>query len=219
MNFLKMLSGRRRAGAYRFRPVRADDADRFQAFVTRLSPAARRLRFHGAVKACSPALLKALTQPDPAHHQAWVAVRQGAGEELIVGEGRFVACEGRFEAELAIAVADDHCGQGIGDRLLRTVLAGAARADVPVLFADVLEGNSRMFALLQRHGFEAGYSTHIAAGLVRWRRRVQPFGTGPLRWRCHGRAGPGQDGAKVGGVLAGASFARLQPPEPPESTP
>lgn len=150
------------------REVRADDADNFQKFVMQLSPWSRRMRFHGTINSCTPSLLKALTQPDPATHRAWVALQLVDGEESIVGEARFVASDDGRDAELAIAVADAQRGRGIADRLLETVVQAAAQASVQTLFGDVLEGNEPMFGLMRRHGFEP----RIRSGLVRWRRRL-----------------------------------------------
>lgn len=163
--------------APQLRPVKAEDADAFQKFVMRLSPPSRRSRFHGAINSCSPALLKAMTQPDPALHRAWVALHDNGCGEAIVGEARFVATAGGCDAELAIAVADEHQGHGIADRLLGTLVDEATRAAVHVLFGDVLEGNLRMFGLLKRHGFEMQRSA--GAGIVRWRRRLHPGGMPP----------------------------------------
>jgi GNAT superfamily N-acetyltransferase len=156
------------------RRVEPADAEAFQNFVVRLAPASRRMRFHAAISSCSPAMLKALTHLDPAIHQAWVAVQPSAGETAVVGEARFVVCEGGADAELAIAGADDQRGSGLAHRLLNTVVQAAARAAVRVLFADVLEGNSPMFGLMQRHGFRVHRSKDVEAGLVRWQRTLTP---------------------------------------------
>ena len=50
------------ARSARLRPVRAADATAMQAFVTGLGAAARRSRFHGAINACSPGMLRHLTE-------------------------------------------------------------------------------------------------------------------------------------------------------------
>lgn len=156
------------------RPVQAGDAGAFQRFVMRLSPPSRRLRFHGAINSCSPAMLHALTQPDPATHRAWVALQPVDGEEAIVGEARFVAAGGEGDAEIAIAVADEQRGRGVADRLLRAVLEAAEQAELQTLFGDVLEGNARMAGLLRRHGFEVQRGARPEPGVVRWRRRLPP---------------------------------------------
>src|SRR5687768_9772237 len=67
-----------RAPEITVRRVRAGDADAFRAFIQGLSPVSRRMRFHGAIAACSPALLQYLTQADNPRHQAWLAF-DGAG--------------------------------------------------------------------------------------------------------------------------------------------
>jgi GNAT superfamily N-acetyltransferase len=154
------------------RRVRAGDADAFQAFVQGLSPASRRMRFHGAISTCSPALLDYLTQAGNPRHQAWLAF-DGAGQETaVVGEARFVVAGDGPDAEFAIAVADDRRGRGIADRLLQTMVQAATQAGIGVLFGDVLEDNARMFRFLRRHHFEPVAHADVDPGAVRWQRRL-----------------------------------------------
>jgi acetyltransferase len=157
----------------RLRPVRPDDAGKFERFVMRLSAPSRRMRFHGALSSCPPALLKAMTQPEAGSHRAWVALDPDVDHDAIIGEARFVKTNAG-DAELAIAVADEYQGRGLADRLLRTIIDNAMTAQVRALFGDVLEDNARMFGLLRRHGFEVQRSAHTEAGVVRWRLRLSP---------------------------------------------
>jgi ribosomal protein S18 acetylase RimI-like enzyme len=154
------------------RRVRAGDAEAFQAFIGGLSASSRLMRFHGVVNTCSPALLRQLTQTDNVHHQAWLALEPGGGEERVVGEARFVVCDDGRSAEFAIAVADSRRGRGDADRLLRTLMGAASQAGIGLLFGDVLDGNTRMFGFLRRHGFEIDRQADVDYGVVRWQRRL-----------------------------------------------
>lgn len=156
------------------RPVRADDAEAMQRFVMGLSAASRRLRFHGAINACTPALLRQLTQADGVRHVALVACMEGDAGEQIVGEARYVVVTetGSARAEFAIAVADRHQGRGLADRLLRALLQAAARGGVATLYGDVLGTNARMAAFLRRHGFAVDPWADVDAGSVRWQRTL-----------------------------------------------
>ena len=152
------------------RGIEASDAPAFQAFVMQLSTASRRMRFHGALKACTPGLLKQLTDVDGVGHQAWVAVERQHGSDTVIGEARFVGPGRDADAELAIAVADDRRGQGIADALMQTLIAAADRSGVRLLYGDVLDGNVAMFQLLRRHGFAVRRTASASADIVRWQR-------------------------------------------------
>lgn len=154
------------------RPVRAGDADAFQAFVQGLSPASRRMRFHGAISACSPALLHYLTQVGNPRHQAWLAFDGAGNQTSVVGEARFVVAGDGSDAEFAIAVADDRRGRGVADRLLQTMVQAATQSGIGVLFGDVLEDNERMFRFLRRHHFARVEHADVDPGAVRWQRRL-----------------------------------------------
>jgi len=153
------------------RPVRAADATAMQAFVTGLGTGDRRLRFHGAVNACAPGLMRHLTEVDGVRHVAFVACAEGG--ERIVGEARYVVTGAAgASAEFAIAVADDHRGRGIADELLRALLGAAVEAGIGRLHGDVLAGNVRMAAFMRRHGFEIDPFADAEPGLARWQRDV-----------------------------------------------
>lgn len=160
------------------RRARASDAEALQEFIMGLSATSRRMRFHGAVNSCTPALLQYLTQIDHVRHQAWFAVDLRNGDEALVGEARFVVSAEGTSAELAIAIADDRRGHGVADRLLHTVLGAASRAGVDVLFADVLAGNAPMSGFLRRHGFRVDPSADVDPGVLRWQRRLGVAGAG-----------------------------------------
>lgn len=175
------------AGDVTVRPVRGTDGAAMERFVMSLSPASRRMRFHGAVNVCGPELLQRLTQADGEHHVAYVACVDGDGGEHIVGEARFVAvgadddaesASGRASAEFAIAVADSHRGRGLADVLLRALLQAADAAGVDWLYGDVLVGNAPMAGFMRRHGFTIDPSAHADPGAARWQRGLRTGGKG-----------------------------------------
>jgi ribosomal protein S18 acetylase RimI-like enzyme len=183
------------------RRVRAGDAEAFQTFIVGLSAASRLMRFHGAVKSCSPALLRHLTQTDNVRHQAWLALEQRGGEERVVGEARFVAGDDGRSAEFAIAVADNRQGRGLADRLFRTLAAAALQAGIGQLFGDVLDGNTRMLGFLRRHGFEIDSWADVDPGVSRWRRSLpSPM---LLRASIPRAERPSCGQAALGGTVAG----------------
>ena len=135
------------------RPIRPDDAPRLEALFGRMSPAARRQRFHCATRGPSAAALQAMSCVDFEHDSAWV-VSQWAGEdETLMGEARWhldAHNPAGDSAEFAIAVVDSLQHQGLGRRLMHVLEADAAARGVRCLYGDVLSGNTAMLALMQR---------------------------------------------------------------------
>ena len=196
-----LIAGQARAEPARsatLRPVRSTDGAAMERFVMRLSAASRRMRFHGAINACGPELLRRLTQADGMRHVAYVACIDNDDEgEQIVGEARYFV-SGIESAEFAIAVADSHHGRGTADALLRALLRAAGAAGLARLYGDVLDGNARMAGFLQRHGFAIDWHADADAdadpGTVRWQRKphqvaraTRPMAVGARR---AGFAGP-----------------------------
>src|SRR5687768_1544115 len=91
------------------RPVRIEDEAAERRFFSRLSPRARRLRFHGWSNVVSDGLIHFYTHVDQDRHAAFVCEDRGE----IVGEARYVANPDGPSCELGIVVADDWHHTGI----------------------------------------------------------------------------------------------------------
>lgn len=153
------------------RQIRPNDAAALQGFVRALSPASRRLRFHGALSELSEGALQALTSVDQRGHVAFVLTVAEYGTERIVGEARYAASGDGEVAEFGIAVADAFRGKGLADRLLAALIDAACAAGLRWLVGEVLVGNARMLAFTRRCGF-AATTRGVAPGLVRVERCV-----------------------------------------------
>jgi RimJ/RimL family protein N-acetyltransferase len=137
---------RRSARRIRIRPLTTADHDTVRSIFAGMSSASRTARYLAPVRQLTPAMLRALTNVDPARHVALVAETQ-RGQP--VGLARYVV-DGPGRAELAYEVVDDWHGRGIGSRLLGELLA-AARADgIRTVHASLLADNDRSLALLRR---------------------------------------------------------------------
>ncbi|HEY8067904.1 MAG TPA: GNAT family N-acetyltransferase [Burkholderiales bacterium] len=132
-----------------FRPIVPQDGEAFQRFVRGLSLESRLHRFLLPVKELAPATLRALTQPDQARHVGLIALDGTA----IIGEGRYAALGDSGRGEFAIAVADEWQRQGVGARILGTLIAAARRAGLAVLEGEVLRSNAAMLKFMRRAGF------------------------------------------------------------------
>jgi len=155
------------------RPVHPQDLDLVRTFVRELSPESRYNRFHGALTDLTPGMARWATHVDYDRHLALIAVVYRDGREIQVGAARYVVLGDAETAEFAVAVADAWQGRGVGERLLRGLIAAAAQRGLRWFEGDVLESNRGMRALARKLGFQ-----HRARGgdarLVRVSRLLHP---------------------------------------------
>jgi acetyltransferase len=139
----------------RVRRVQPQDAALLDALFQGLSPASRRLRFHGGVQQLPAAWLHRMVQPDAASELALLATIERDGREVCVGEARYARSDdaGDRTREFALVVADGWQGLGIGKVLLRSLGRHAARHGVRRLVGDVLHDNAPMIDLARRLGY------------------------------------------------------------------
>jgi acetyltransferase len=102
------------------RPIRADDKQALTRFHARLSEESRYRRYHGAKGNLTKGDLRYLTEVDGINHVACVAV-DAEGE--IDAVGRVVGDPTGRDAELAVVVADDRRGRGLGAAVVRSALS------------------------------------------------------------------------------------------------
>jgi acetyl coenzyme A synthetase (ADP forming)-like protein len=143
-------------------PVRAD-AERLLAFVQRLSPESRYLRFHG-VASIDSRLLDPFVDPDWSEFGALVGTVGHDDDEDIVALGTWSRLRDPKRAEAAFAVADGYQRRGIGTRLLEQLAALAADSGIESFVAEVLPSNIAMLDVFERAGFEI--SRTLAGGEV-----------------------------------------------------
>jgi RimJ/RimL family protein N-acetyltransferase len=128
------------------RRLRAADAERVAQFVRRLSTRSRLERFFAPLAELSPAQLSRLI----AGHGLSLAVFDETGAIIALGE---YACTDGPRAEVAIVVADQWQGRGVGRRVLERLLRHAARSGVTRLEGVTRAGNVAMQALARELGF------------------------------------------------------------------
>jgi acetyltransferase len=138
----------------RVRPLRATDRTIYERVVTDLSPRSRYLRFFAPIRRLSERLLDQMTQTDGHRHIAYVALT--VDESSVVGVVRYVlSTHNPNEGEVAIAVADDWHGHGLGAQLLRQTVEHAQVAGLESLTATTLRENAAAAGLLEASGFSA----------------------------------------------------------------
>jgi RimJ/RimL family protein N-acetyltransferase len=137
---------RRSTRRIRIRPLEPGEHAAVAAVFDGLSPASRQARYLAPVRTLTPAMLRALTDVDPARHVALVAEARGGRP---VGLARYVV-DGPGHAEVAYEVVDDWHGRGVGARLLEALLDAARRHGIDTVHATVAADNDASLALLRR---------------------------------------------------------------------
>ena len=137
------------------RAIRKDDKESILDAFRALDREAVYRRFFSPKKDLTDAELEQVTKVDFRQVVALVAtVSQADGEEIVIGDGRYVADEGNNpkRAELAFLIAEPYRGRGIASLLLRHLARIAQDADLSAFQADVLAYNAPMLAVFQRSG-------------------------------------------------------------------
>ncbi len=132
------------------RQIRPEDADLLRAGFERLSENSRYRRFLSGMSQLSDPLVRYLTQVDHHDHEALVAV---AGDGAALGVARYVRWPRDPEAaEMAVTVADDWQGRGVGTALLGLLVARARAEGIRRFTALMLASNREMLQLLEDLG-------------------------------------------------------------------
>ena len=135
------------------RPVRHDDGELEQAFVRALSLESRYQRMLSGGTKVTPEWIDSMTHIDYHRHMAFAVTTMSDGVEQFVGVGRYVVDAVKSSAEVALVLADAWQGQGLGRRLLETLLEHAASAGIREAVGTVLATNVAMLRLVRSMGF------------------------------------------------------------------
>jgi acetyl coenzyme A synthetase (ADP forming)-like protein len=154
--------GLRDGSTMRVRPVLPEDLPGVRAFFDRLSVDSTRMRFHG-LRHPSEKDLRGFVEVD--YHDTFGLVAQSAAGESssIQALATYVRTQ-ETHAEIAIAVADECHGKGLGSLLTEHLSEAARDAGIDTFEAEVLGSNAAMLEVL-RH-MELPLHTSMAGGEV-----------------------------------------------------
>ena len=147
---------------YTTRPIQPDDADMLQAFVRGLSQESRYYRFASAMPELPARMLARYTLIDYDREMALVAVHRqrlasaGGGfseTEQIIGVSRYITNPDQTSCEFSLVVADAFKGQGLGSRLMLSIMEFARAKGLSEIDGLVLSNNSTMLRLMSSLGF------------------------------------------------------------------
>ncbi len=146
---LKLRDGR----AVDVRPLDRSDRGLLAAAIRRLSAQSRYLRFAGPKRHMTERELDHLVDVDHRNHEALFAIDPLTGRGVAVA--RYIQVPDELGVvELAVTVADDWQGIGLGSALLAGVMQRACDEGHSSVRASVLAANSRSIAMLRRAGFK-----------------------------------------------------------------
>ena len=150
----KLIQTRVQTGAVplTLRPILPQDERLLSDLLNGLSTAARRNRFHGAMKV-SPAQLRQMSCVDYRHQLAMVVIAQVGGAERLVADARFCVQDDGLGAEFALVVDERWQRLGLGAWAMESLQQAAAGVGLEWLSGDVLQANAPMLRLMERCGF------------------------------------------------------------------
>ena len=147
---------------YTIRPIQPDDAEMLQALVKGLSPESRYFRFVSSMQELPAKMLARYTLIDYDREMALVAVHrdrklQDDGSfvetERIIGVSRYITNPDQTTCEFSLVVADDYAGQGLGSRLMLSIMDVARSKGLAEIEGLVLANNDGMLRLMRSLGF------------------------------------------------------------------
>ncbi|CDF87102.1 N-acetyltransferase family protein [Pseudomonas sp. QL9] len=148
------------------RPLRSEDRELERAFLERLSPLTRKLRFHAVVK-ISDALLDSLMDVDYQQNMAFIALAHVDGELREVGISRYAAGEASGQCECALTVADEWKRRGLEQVLMRRLIEVARRNGFSEMYSVDQAIDRDMRDLARELGFCAQLDPDDATRVVR----------------------------------------------------
>jgi RimJ/RimL family protein N-acetyltransferase len=133
------------------RRIRPDDKRLIQRGIQNLSELSVRRRFLSARRSFTQAELRYLTEVDGRNHVAIVAESPTQPARRLIGVARFVRLpEDPDTAEVAIVVADDFQGRGVGSLLARELAARARGLGVKRFTATMAGDNRPALRLMEK---------------------------------------------------------------------
>jgi len=147
------------------RPIKPEDAPLLVEFFNGLSAASVIFRFLTHLKTLPPEWVEHFTRIDYSQDVALVAVKEIESRERILGVCRIMRQPGSASGEIAVVIADDWQGKGIGELLCRRCIGIAQELGMTSIWGIVLPENKKFVALARKLGF--GVELDPGAGLYR----------------------------------------------------
>lgn len=152
----------RGGGEYTVRPIHPGDAQMLQDLTRRLSPESRYFRFVSSMAELPPGMLSRFTLIDYDREMALCAVikeekpgADGAPEvsERFIAVSRYITNPDHTSCEFSLVVDDAFAGQGLGTRMMHSIMDVARERGLQEMVGMVLTSNGAMLKLMRSLGF------------------------------------------------------------------
>ncbi|MFA9400205.1 MAG: N-acetyltransferase family protein [Acidobacteriota bacterium] len=184
------------------RPIQPNDKPLMTAGFEELTPRTRFQRFFAPVARLSESDLAYLTEIDHVDHEALIAIDPEDGS--LIGVARYVRTRPSNEAEVAIIVADNWHGHGLGTALLRRLARRASEEGIEFFLALVLVENNSARELFERLVPGMSETSHSSPGQVEIRIEL------PHPGEFEGSVLAGVFRSSAGGTLTVSPWRRLK---------
>lgn len=135
------------------RALAAKDREREYAFIKRLSPESRHMRFLAQISEPGTALLDQLMDIDYKQRAAFIVLVHENGELIEIGISRYAAT-GEEDCECAVTVADEWTQLGLATLLMEHLIKAARRNGFKRMYSVDSASNTAMRDLAKSLGFE-----------------------------------------------------------------
>ncbi|WP_194789978.1 GNAT family N-acetyltransferase [Pseudomonas sp. UFMG81] len=139
------------------RPLREEDHERDQRFVSTIVYEARRFRFIAGLSSGMPGLDTQLMPVDYQRRMAYVALAHVNGQLRQIGISRYAAIPESRNCECALAVSEEWQRKGLGSLLMQHLIAAAQRNGYHCMISRDLANNYAMHRLTKGLGFTSRY--------------------------------------------------------------
>jgi acetyltransferase len=147
---------------YTIRPIQPDDAQMLQDLVRGLKPESRYFRFVSSMQELPARMLARYTLIDYDREMALTAIHRTrtvhedgtfTETEQIIGVSRYITNPDQTTCEFSLVVADAYGGQGLGSRLMLSIMDVARSKGLAEIEGLVLANNDGMLRLMRSLGF------------------------------------------------------------------
>jgi GNAT superfamily N-acetyltransferase len=160
------------------RPIRPEDESMIKEMFYSFSEKTVYLRYHATLRSMPHNRLQVFCNVDYDTEMALVAVVGKAGQEDIVGVGRYMTDPAQNAAEMAFVVADAWQRQGLGTFLFEQLIGIGRENGIQMFHAEVLPQNSGMLKIFHRSGMNVETATEEGVVHVKMAPRTEPSEAG-----------------------------------------